>query len=320
MKGEIIMAEITAAVVKELRERTGVGMMDCKKALAESNGDLEKAIEYLREKGLAAAAKKAGRIAAEGIVNAYIANDKKVGVLVEVNCETDFAAKNGDFQQFVKDVSQLVASKAPADLAALSTTALSSGKTVTEVVNGLVSTIGENIQVRRFTRFELKSAGIIESYIHMGGKIGVLIECSATKADTATNPEFLTLVKDLAMQIAAAKPDYVRRDQVTADVLDREKAIYKAQAMNEGKPEAIAEKIMTGRLEKFYKEVCLNEQLFIKVNEQTVTKLIQTVNRSLVGKILSLTGLPVLKKAKVLKRKKMILQVKLCRRLRVKNL
>jgi elongation factor Ts len=278
-----MMAEITAAVVKELRERTGVGMMDCKKALAETGGDLEKAIEYLREKGLAAAAKKAGRIAAEGIVNAFIAADKKVGVLVEVNCETDFAAKNDDFQQFVKDVTQLVAAKAPADLAALSTMALASGKTVTEVVNGLVATIGENIQVRRFIRFELKSEGIIESYIHMGGKIGVLIECATTKADTANKPEFLTLVKDLAMQVAAAKPEYVRRDEVTADVLEREKAIYKAQAMNEGKPEAIAEKIMTGRLEKFYKEVCLNEQVFIKDNEQTIAKLLQAANSQLGG-------------------------------------
>jgi translation elongation factor Ts len=278
MKGEMSMAEVTAAVVKELRERTGVGMMDCKKALAETDGDMDKAIEYLREKGLAAAAKKAGRIAAEGIVNAFVDNDKKTGVLVEVNCETDFAAKNDDFQKFAKDVTQLVAEKAPADLTALSALTLSGGGTVTEAVNGLVSTIGENIQVRRFIRFELKDAGAIESYIHMGGKIGVLIECSTVKADTAKNPEFLTLVKDLTMQIAAAKPEYVRRDQVSADVLEREKGIYKAQAMNEGKPEAIAEKIMVGRLEKFYKEVCLNEQVFIKDNEQTVTKLLQAAN------------------------------------------
>jgi elongation factor Ts len=298
------MAEITAAVVKELRERTGAGMMDCKKALAETNGDLEKAIEYLREKGLAAAAKKSGRIAAEGLVNAYIATDKKVGVLVEVNCETDFAAKNADFQQFVKDVAESVATKVPTDIEALAKLALPSGKIVTEVVNGLVSTIGENINVRRFARFELKGAGIIDSYIHMGGKIGVLVECSATKADTASKPEFLALVKDLAMQVAAAKPEYIRRDEVPADILEREKAIYKAQAMNEGKPEAIAEKIMTGRLEKFYKEVCLVEQLFIKDNEQTVTKLLQEVNGKLGGENIVITKFARFEKGEGIEKKK----------------
>ncbi len=277
------MAEITAAVVKELRERTGAGMMDCKKALAETSGDLDKAIEYLREKGLAAAAKKAGRIAAEGTVNALITADKKVGVLVEVNCETDFAAKNDEFQTFVKNVTQVVADKAPADLDALSGIQLPGGRTVAETVTDLVATIGENMQLRRFTRFELKGNGMVESYIHMGGKIGVLIECSTAKADTASKPEFQTLIKDLAMQIAAAKPEYVKRDQVPADVLDQEKAIYKAQAMNEGKPEAIAEKIMVGRLEKFYKEVCLNEQVFIKDNEQSITKLLQAANTALGG-------------------------------------
>jgi elongation factor Ts len=298
------MAEITAAVVKELRERTGAGMMDCKKALAETSGNLDKAIEYLREKGLAAAAKKSGRIAAEGMVNAYISADKKVGVLVEVNCETDFAAKNADFQQLAKDISEVVASKAPSDTEALATMNLSSGKTVTEAINGLVATIGENIKVRRFARFELKGAGIIDSYIHMGGKIGVLIECSVTKADTASKPEFLALVKDLTMQVAAAKPDYIRRDQVPADILEREKAIYKAQAINEGKPEAIAEKIMVGRLEKFYKEVCLDEQLFIKDNEQTVTKLLQALNAKLGGENIVITKFARFEKGEGIEKKK----------------
>ncbi len=275
------MAEISAAIVKELRERTGAGMMDCKKALNETNGDLEKAIEYLREKGLAAAAKKAGRIAAEGLVSAYIAAGKKVGVLVEVNCETDFVAKNPDFQQFVQDIAVAIAEKAPADNDALANLKLASGSTVAETVTGLVAKIGENMNVRRFVRFENKGNGLIDSYIHMGGKIGVLIECSFTKNETANNSEFLTLVKDLAMQVAAAKPDYVRREEVPADVMDREKAIYKAQAMNEGKPEAIAEKIMVGRLDKFYKEVCILEQLFIKENDKTITKLLQEINAKL---------------------------------------
>lgn len=275
------MAEISAAIVKELRERTGAGMMDCKKALSETNGVLEKAIEYLREKGLAAAAKKSGRIAAEGLVNAYIAKDKKVGVLVEVNCETDFVAKNPDFQQFVQDLALAIAEKTPASNDDLANVKLADGATVAETVTNLMAKIGENMNARRFKRFECKENGLIESYIHMGGKIGVLIECSFSKKETTENPEFLALVKDLAMQVAAAKPEYVRRDEVPSEVLEQEKAIYKAQAMNEGKPEAIAEKIMVGRLDKFYKEVCILEQLFIKDTNLTITKLLQEVNAKL---------------------------------------
>jgi len=275
------MAEISAASVKELRERTGAGMMDCKKALTESNGDMEKAIEYLREKGLAAAAKKAGRIAAEGLVNAYISDDKKVGVLVEVNCETDFVAKNPDFQQFANDVARLIAEKNPADLDALNAMAMADGKTVAEKITSLISTIGENMTVRRFVRFEAVGEGMVDSYIHMGGKIGVLIELQTAKAETAGNADFQALVKDLAMQVAAAKPEYITRDKVLASVLEHEKAIYKAQAVNEGKPEAIAEKIMLGRVEKFYKEVCLMEQVFIKDNDKTIAKLIQEANAKL---------------------------------------
>jgi len=277
------MAEISAAVVKELRERTGAGMMDCKKALNETGGDLDKAIEFLREKGLAAAAKKAGRIAAEGLVSAYVADGKKVGVLIEVNCETDFAAKNPDFGQFVQDAAVAVAQNAPEDNDALANTKLANGSTVSEALTGLVAKVGENMNVRRFVRFETKENGLVDSYIHMGGKIGVLLECSFSKKETADNPDFLTLVKDLAMQVAAAKPDYIRREDVPAEVLEQEKTIYKAQAMNEGKPEAIAEKIMVGRLEKFYKEVCLIEQLFIKDTDKTVTKLLQELNAKLGG-------------------------------------
>ena len=283
------MAEISAAVVKELRERTGAGMMDCKKALNEVGGDMDKAIEYLREKGLAAAAKKAGRIAAEGLVNAYIDDGKKVGVLVEVNCETDFVSKNPDFQKFVQDTAMAIAQNAPADNEALANVKLPGGSTVSETVTGLVAKIGENMNVRRFVRFETKENGLIDSYIHMGGKIGVLLECSISKKETAGNPEFLSLVKDLAMQVAAAKPEYVRREEVPAEVLEAEKAIYKAQAMNEGKPEAIAEKIMVGRLEKFYKEVCLLEQLFIKDTDKTVTKLLQEFNAKLGGENITVT-------------------------------
>jgi elongation factor Ts len=282
------MAEISAAVVKELRERTGAGMMDCKKALSEVGGDMDKAIEILREKGLAAAAKKAGRIAAEGLVDAYVADGKKVGVLVEVNCETDFVAKNPDFQQFIQDVALAIAQNAPADNDALSDLKLANGSTVSETVTGLVAKIGENMNVRRFERFESQENGLIDSYIHMGGKIGVLLECSFSKNETADNPDFLSLVKDLTMQVAAAKPEYVRREEVPSEVLEREKAIYKAQAINEGKPEAIAEKIMIGRLEKFYKEVCLLEQLFIKDTDKTISKLLQEFNAKLGGENISI--------------------------------
>ncbi|HEY8463734.1 MAG TPA: translation elongation factor Ts [Bacillota bacterium] len=282
------MAEITAASVKELRERTGAGMMNCKKALIESNGDMEKAIEYLREKGLAAAAKKAGRIAAEGLVQAYLSDDKKVGVLVEVNCETDFAAKNQHFQKFAVQVADLIAKQAPADIDGLMQLQLPEGNTVAATITGLISTIGENITVRRFVRFELNTNGIVDYYIHMGGKIGVLIECSTVKAETGSNPEFLALIKDLAMQVAAAKPEYLTRQQVPAEVVEKEKSIYKAQAVNEGKPEAIAEKITFGRLEKFYKEVCLMEQVFIKDNDKSVTKLVQELNSKL-GENLTIT-------------------------------
>lgn len=298
------MAEISAAVVKELRERTGAGMMDCKRALGETCGDIDKAIEYLREKGLAAAAKKAGRIAAEGLVNAYLSPDKKVGVLVEVNCETDFVAKNPDFQQFVTDVAQVVADKAPADPEALAQLNLAAGKTVAESITGLVSTIGENMTVRRFVRFAVPGTGAVESYIHMGGKIGVLIEAAVTKDATAADPEFGVLMKDLAMQVAAAKPEYVRREEVPADVLEREKAIYKAQAVNEGKPEAIAEKIMLGRLEKFYKEVCLIEQLFIKDTEKTVTKLLQEMNARFGGESITITRFARFEKGEGIEKKK----------------
>lgn len=297
------MAEISAATVKELRERTGAGMMDCKKALSEMNGDLEKAIEYLREKGLAAAAKKAGRIAAEGLVKAFTNDTKKIGVLVEVNCETDFVAKNPDFQQFAEDVAKVIADKAPATTEALSVLPLENGKTVAEKVTELVSTIGENMTVRRFARFEVQNNGLVDSYIHMGGKIGVLIQLSTSKAETLNNPEFTALVKDLAMQVAAAKPEYIKRDEVPTDVLEQEKAIYKAQAVNEGKPEAIAEKIMMGRLDKFYKEICLDEQVFIKDTEKTVTKLIQELNAKL-GENISVTHFARFEKGEGIEKKK----------------
>ena len=233
---------ITADLVKQLREKTGAGMMDCKKVLTETDGDMEKAAELLRERGIAKAAKKSGRIAAEGLVATYISDDKKVGSIVEVNAETDFVAKNAEFVKFVNDVAEIVAKSNPADVEALlATNYKDEGKTVQEVLTDKIATIGENMSIRRFSRFE--SNGLVESYIHLGGKIAVLV-------DMAKGEE--TLAKDVCMQIAAAKPEFVNRDEVPSDRLTKEMEILKAQAMNEGKPAEIAEKMVQGRIGKFY--------------------------------------------------------------------
>ena len=281
--------EISASMVKELRERTGAGMMDCKKALNETGGDLDKAIDFLREKGLAAAAKKSGRIAAEGLVTAYVAPDHRVGALVEVNSETDFVAKNPAFIDFTNEVAKIVAEQDPKVVTsdeqpgakALYDLVMSSGQTVKETITELVATIGENMNVRRFARLAVEGHGTVESYIHMGGKIGVIAQVSCGQASTAEKPELLALARDLGMQVAAARPDYVRREQVPSEALEREKSIFKAQAMEEGKPEAIAEKIVIGRVEKYYKEICLVEQIYIKDSDKTISKLLSEVGQNL---------------------------------------
>ena len=256
---------ITASQVKELREKTGAGMMDCKKVLTETNGDEEKAIELLRERGIAKAAKKSDRIAAEGLVDTYISEDGKVGVVVEVNAETDFVAKNDEFKSFVKDVAKQVAEKNPADVEALleQTSIAEPDKTVKEVLTNKIATIGENMSIRRFERFETNN--LLESYIHGDGKIAVLVEIENGTTE---------LAKDICMQIAAARPEYLDRDAVPAERLAKEMEILKAQAMNEGKPEAIAEKIVQGRLGKFYSEICLVEQEFVKDSDIKVGKLV----------------------------------------------
>lgn len=265
---------ITASQVKELREKTGAGMMDCKKVLTETNGDEEKAIELLRERGIAKAAKKADRIASEGLVAAYVSEDKKVGAVVEVNAETDFVAKNEEFKQFVADVVKQVAEKNPADLEDLlaQTSIAEPNKTVQEVLTNKIATIGENMSIRRFERFETE--GMVESYIHGEGKIGVLLDI--TGGDE-------TLAKDVCMQIAAAKPEYLDREAVPSERLEKEMEILKAQAMNEGKPEAIAEKIVQGRIGKFYSEICLVDQEFVKDPDTTVGKLVASKGAKLNG-------------------------------------
>ena len=267
----------TAADVKELREMTGCGMMDCKKALAEADGDKEKAVDILREKGMAKAVKKAGRIASEGIVKDYI--DGNVGVVVEVNAETDFVAKNDQFIEFVTDVAKTIAEKNPADVEALKAETISGGdQTVGDALTEKIAKIGENMNIRRFARYE----GTVASYIHGGGRIGVLVKFDT---DCADKPGFDEFAKNIAMQIAAAGAEYLDRDSVPADRVEHEKEILAAQAKNEGKPDNIIEKMIIGRINKFYKEVCLVDQEYIKDGDLTVTKYVQQTAKELGGSI-----------------------------------
>ena len=266
------MAQITAGLVKELRERTGAGMMDCKKALAATEGDMDKAIDFLREKGLAAAAKKAGRIAAEGLVVSYVSEDSKVGVIVEVNCETDFVAKTENFQELVAGIAAHVAKSNPADMDALNASEIEEGKTVAALITESIAKIGENISLRRFARYEV-AEGMVAAYIHGGGKIGVLVSMTAGDAE---------LGKDVAMHIAAANPGYLTREQVPTAELEHEKAVLTEQARNEGKPEQIIEKMVQGRIQKYYKEVCLVDQEFVKDPDQTVGKLVAAAGAAVI--------------------------------------
>lgn len=264
---------ISASQVKDLREKTGAGMMDCKKVLTETDGDMEKAIELLRERGIAKAAKKSGRIAAEGLVEAYISEDGKVGAVVEVNSETDFVAKNEEFKNFVMSVAKQVVEKNPKDVEdLLSQESIDeAGKTVKEVLTDKIAKIGENMNIRRFARFE--SAGLVEKYIHGDGKIAVLVNMNGGDSKVA---------KDVCMQIAAARPEYLDEASVPEDRLNKEKEILKAQTMNEGKPEAIAEKIVQGRIRKFFEEVCLVDQAFVKEPDKKVSQLLKEHNAEVV--------------------------------------
>ena len=270
----------TAKDVKELRERTGCGMMDCKKALTETNGDFEKAIEYLREKGLAAATKKAGRIAADGMVYATVDRENKLGVVVEVNSETDFVAKNEMFREFVADVAGVVAKENPATVEELLTKAMPNGDTVEAALQEKILVIGENLKIRRFVRYE----GPCVAYIHAGGTHGVLVNFEVSD-EVFANPAFEAYGKDIAMQIAAANPSYLNKADVPAEVLEKEKEILTQQAINEGKPAAIAEKMVNGRIAKYYKENCLVEQAFVKDDKQTITAYTNATAKELGGDI-----------------------------------
>ena len=253
------MAQITAALVKELREITGAGMMDCKKALVECDGDKDKAIDYLREKGIAKAAKKAGRIASEGVVAAAYCDKCNTAAIVEINSETDFVAKNENFLALVKKIAQHIVATKPADMDALNASEMD-GKTVADVMTEAVASIGEKLALRRFEVYSSED-GKLATYIHMGGKIGVIVELSG--GDEA-------LGKDVAMQIAAAKPQCIDRASVDQEALAHEREVLKKQALEEGKPEKIVEKMVDGRINKYYKEVCLVEQEFVKDGDKTI--------------------------------------------------
>ena len=280
------MANFSAADVKNLRELTGVGMMDCKKALAENDGDMDKAVAWLREKGLAAAQKKASRIAAEGM--SYAAVVDSVGVVVEVNAESDFVAKNEMFVAYVKGVAEVVAKENPADLDTLMACQFpGAGHTVKEEQNEKVLVIGENIKVRRFARY---SDGMTVPYIHAGGKIGVLVNMEVS-GDLASKAEVVELGKDIAMQIAAMNPNYLDKSDVDASVLDKEKEILLAQAIEENKtaakpkPQEIIEKMVMGRVGKYYEENCLLQQAFVKENKISVEKHVAEIAKSCGGSI-----------------------------------
>ena len=262
---------ITASMVKDLRTQTGSGMMDCKKALVEAEGDIAKAVDILREKGLSQAAKKASRVAAEGAVGSAVSEDGKTGTILEVNCETDFVGTNEDFRNLAASIADQILAVNPADVEALLDSEID-GKKVRDLVTEAVAKIGENISVRRFVRYE-SAEGKVYSYIHGGGKIGVLVEMIGADDE---------LGKDIAMQVAAANPSYLDRTQVSRAEIDHEKEVLAVEARNEGKPENIIEKMVIGRINKYYKEVCLVDQEFIKDGDLTISKLLKSKNASVV--------------------------------------
>lgn len=279
----------TAKDVQALREKTGVGMMDCKKALVESDGDMDKAIDFLREKGLAAATKKASRIAAEGAVIAYTDEAKKISVLIEVNSETDFVAKNDKFQEFVLKVAKTVANENPADVETLLSSKLDGdSRTVQENLQDMVLSIGENMKIRRFERAE----GITSTYIHAAGSVGVLVKFAADDSLASTD-EFKEMGKDVAMQIAAMSPSYLNEAEVPASVIEHEKEIMKTQLAEDpkmaGKPDMVLAKIVDGKIGKYYKENCLLDQSFVKDGDMSVSKYVESVAKKLGGDI-TVTG------------------------------
>jgi elongation factor Ts len=272
--------DITASMVKELREMTGAGMMDCKKALTETSGDMDKAVEFLREKGLAAAEKKAGRIAAEGMVETNVSEDGKIASIVEVNSETDFVAKNEKFRDYVAAVAAQAAKTNAADIEAFLAEKweLDTSKTVKEELSTMISIIGENLNIRRFEQLKVEN-GFLASYIHGGGRIGILVEVETS----VINDEVKEAAKNVAMQIAALYPKYVNRDEISGDYIAHEKEIIKAQIKNdpanEKKPDNIIEKMLEGRLNKELKEICLLDQTYVKDGDMNVGQYLDSVSK-----------------------------------------
>ena len=262
----------TAKDVMALREKTGAGVMDCKKALTDADGDMSKAADLLRERGIAKAEKKASRIAAEGIVACYV--EGKVGVLIELNCESDFVAKNPQFSEIANEVSKVIIKNSPASVEALLACETAANGTVEEYLKGKIAIIGEKIAVRRFERYETN--GFLESYIHLGGKLGVMLDMAGEATDAAKEA-----AHDVTLQIAFTKPSYLTKEEVSEETLAKEKEVLKQQAMNEGKPEAIAEKMVMGRIKKFYEENCLLEQAFIKDDSKKICELLKGANASI---------------------------------------
>ena len=265
----------TAKDVMALREKTGAGVMDCKKALTDADGDMTKAAELLRERGIAKADKKASRIAAEGIVACYV--EGNVGVLIEINCESDFVAKNPRFTEIANEIAKVVVKANPADVQALLASEIEGAANVEEYLKSQIAIIGEKIAVRRFTRYE--TAGFVESYIHLGGKLGVMLDMAGAADETAKS-----VAHEVTLQIAFTKPSYLTEEEVPTEVLKKEKEVLKQQAMNEGKPEAIAEKMVMGRIKKYYEENCLLKQAFIKDDKQTIAGLLKAANNASINR------------------------------------
>lgn len=274
---------ITAEQVAKLRERTGAGMMDCKKALTENGGDFEKAIEYLRKKGIASASKKAGRTTKDGTVIALTDAESKATVLLEVNCETDFVAKTDNFQKFVGQVAKHIAKAAPDSLNSLMAQKFSedNSKTVEEFLKEAIATLGENMNIRRFARYPMNAGKEMKTYIHMGGKVGVLVEVNCANSAKASQEPFAGYMRDLSMHIAAAAPQYLKPEDVPADVIAKEKEIALAQMASQNKPADVLEKIATGKVSKYYEEVCLLKQKFIKDDKKTIEALTNETGKAM---------------------------------------
>lgn len=267
---------ITADQVKKLREKTGAGMMDCKRALEKSNGDIQTAVDYLREQGIAKATQKASRVAKEGLILSSIHSQDKLGVLLELNCETDFVARTDDFKQLAKDIIDWILHHRPAEVNQLT-------ESMKQRLNQTIAKLGENITAKRFALLELdeNSNGVIYSYIHPGDKLGVLLKLMCQSDAVAQDQEFKLLAKDISMQIAATNPLVITRDRLKPEIIEKEKDIYRTQAINEGKPEKIIERIVTGKLEKYFQEVCLLEQPFVKDQDQSVKERIDQTQKKL---------------------------------------